>query len=63
MLERHLAAGDSPQSVIPRRRSAEMATCDCPCGRCCGCDACGCGCACSSHRTAVAMERRESRTS
>ena len=53
-LERHLAAGDPPQSVIPKGRSIEMATCDCSCGQCCGCDACGCGCACSSHRRAVA---------
>jgi len=53
-LERHLAAGDPPQSVIPRGRSVEMATCDCACGQCCGCDACSCGCACSSHRRAVA---------
>lgn len=49
-LERHLAAGDPPQSLITRGRSVEMATCDCPCGGCCGCRACGCGCACSSHR-------------
>ena len=62
-LERHLAAGDSPQSVIPQERSAEMATCNCSCGQCCGCVACGCGCACSSHRLAEAMERRGSRTS
>ena len=60
-LERHLAAGDPPQSVIPRGRSVEMATCDCPCGQCCGCSACGCGCACSSHRRAVGHERRASR--
>ena len=58
-LERHLVAGDPPQSVIPRGRSIDMASCDCPCGQCCGCDACGCGCACSSHRRAVAVERRE----
>jgi len=49
-LERHLASGALPQSVIPRRRSTTMAICDCSCGQCCGCDACGCGCACSSHR-------------
>ena len=60
-LERHLAAGDPPQSVIPQGRSIEMATCDCPCGQCCGCEACGCGCACSSHRRAVTAERRDSR--
>jgi DNA-binding transcriptional MerR regulator len=62
-LERHLTAGDSPQSVIPHGRSAEMTTCNCSCGQCCGCGACGCGCACSSHRLAEAMERRGSRTS
>ncbi|MBI3748361.1 MAG: MerR family DNA-binding transcriptional regulator [Chloroflexi bacterium] len=56
-LERHLAAGDPPQSVILRGRSIEMATCDCSCGPCCGCDACGCGCACSSHRRAVSGDR------
>jgi MerR family transcriptional regulator, copper efflux regulator len=59
-LERHLAAGDPPQSVIPQARSTEMATCDCPCGHCCGCSACGCGCACSSHRGAVVRDRRAS---
>jgi len=48
-LERHLAAGDPPQAVIPHGRSDEMATCDCPCGQCCGCSACGCGCPCASH--------------
>lgn len=48
-LQRHLAAGDPPQSIIPQRRSIDMATCDCPCGQCCGCDACGCGCPCASH--------------
>ncbi|HEX7949574.1 MAG TPA: MerR family DNA-binding transcriptional regulator [Candidatus Limnocylindrales bacterium] len=53
-LERHLAAGDPPQSVIPLGRRTEMATCDCPCGQCCGCSACACGCACSSHRPAGA---------
>ena len=53
-LERHLAAGDPPQSVIPRGKEIKMATCSCACGRCCGCDACGCGCACSSHEMAVA---------
>ncbi len=58
-LERHLAAGDLPQSVIPRGRSDDMATCDCPCGQCCGCSACACGCACSSHRRAVARDRHE----
>lgn len=57
-LERHLAAGDPPQSVIPRGRSNEMATCDCPCGQCCGCSACACGCACSSHREVVTPDRR-----
>lgn len=62
-LERHLAAGEPPQSVIPRGRSVEMATCNCSCGQCCGCDACGCGCSCSTHRLAQAMERRGSRTS
>ena len=60
-LEQHLAAGVPPQSVIPRGRSVEMATCDCPCGQCCGCSACGCGCACSSHRSAVTRDRRASR--
>ena len=59
-LERHLAAGDPPQSVIPRERSIEMATCDCPCGQCCGCSACGCGCACSSHRQAAGRDSRAS---
>ena len=49
-LERHLAAGDPPQTAIPDRRRIDMTTCDCPCGQCCGCGACGCGCACSSHR-------------
>ena len=58
-LERHLAAGDLPQTVIPRGRSIEMATCDCSCGQCCGCDACGCGCVCSSHGMAEAGDRRE----
>lgn len=56
-LERHLAGGDAPQSVIPHARSTGIATCDCPCGQCCGCSACGCGCACSSHRLAEAMDR------
>lgn len=60
-LEGHLAAGNPPQSVIPRAGSVEMATCDCSCGGCCGCDACGCGCACSSHRRAVTGGRRELR--
>lgn len=63
-LERHLAAGDPPQSVIPRGRSLEMATvttCDCPCGQCCGCSACGCGCACASHRAAPARDGRAPR--
>lgn len=60
-LERHLAAGDPPQSVIPHGRSVEMATCDCSCGQCCGCNACGCGCACSSHGGAVAGDCREPR--
>ena len=59
-LEGHLAAGNPPQSVIPRVGSVEMATCDCSCGQCCGCDACGCGCACSSHRRVVAVDHRES---
>lgn len=51
-LERHLMAGDPPQSAIPRARtrSVAMASCDCPCGHCCGCSACGCGCACASHQ-------------
>jgi len=57
VLERHLAAGDPPQSVIPRGRSLEMATCDCTCGQCCGCSACGCGCGCASHGSAVTRER------
>lgn len=56
-LERHLKAGDSPESVIPRGRRIELATCDCACGQCCGCDACGCGCSCSSHGKAVAGDR------
>ena len=60
-LERHLAAGDPPQSVIPHGRSVEMATCNCSCGGCCGCDACGCGCACSSHGGPEAGDRREPR--
>jgi len=60
-LERHLAAGDAPQSVIPQARSTEVAICDCPCGRCCGCSACGCGCSCSSHRQPAARGRRASR--
>jgi DNA-binding transcriptional MerR regulator len=62
-LERHLAAGDPPQSVIPRGRSLEMtttATCDCPCGQCCGCSACGCGCDCSSHSAPVARDQHAS---
>lgn len=62
-LERHLAAGDPPQSVIPHGRSSEMATRDCPCGQCCGCGARGCGLAWSSHRLAEAMEHRGSQTS
>lgn len=63
-LERHLAAGDPPQSAIPRGRSLEMltmTTCDCPCGQCCGCSACGCVCACSSHGGPAARDRRASR--
>ena len=48
-LERHLAAGDPPQTAIPGGRRTDMATCDCPCGQCCGCGDCGCGCVCSSH--------------
>jgi DNA-binding transcriptional MerR regulator len=48
-LERHLAAGEPPQSVIPDRRRSLMASCDCACGQCCGCEACGCGCPCASH--------------
>jgi len=48
-VERHLATGDSPQSVISPERSIQMATCDCSCGQCCGCDACGCACPCASH--------------
>lgn len=62
-LERHLTAGDLPQSVIPRGRSVEMARCDCPCGQCCGCSACGCGCACSSHGLAVARGQGAARKS
>jgi len=58
-LERHLVAGEPPQSVIPSGRSVHMATCDCPCGQCCGCSACGCGCACSSHRSDGTRERHE----
>ena len=58
-LERHLAAGRSPQSVIPFGRSIAIASCDCTCGQCCGCDACGCGCACSSHRGVGAADGRE----
>ena len=58
-LERHLMAGDSPQSVIPLGRRVHMASCDCPCGQCCGCSACGCGCACSSHRGTGTRDRRE----
>jgi DNA-binding transcriptional MerR regulator len=58
-LERHLVAGDPPQSVIPRGKEIKMATCTCACGRCCGCDACGCACACSSHEVAGAGDRRE----
>lgn len=59
-LERHLLAGDLPQWVIPVERSAPMATCDCPCGQCCGCNACGCGCACSSHANSEADRGRGS---
>lgn len=62
-LERHLAAGDPPQSVIPRGRSLDMATCDCSCRQCCGCSACGCGCGCASHRSVAAREQRASRHS
>ena len=50
-LERHLAAGEPPQSLIGHEGSLRMAVCDCGCGMCCGCSACGCGCACSSHRS------------
>lgn len=57
VLERHLAAGDLPQSVIPRVERVEMTACDCTCGQCCGCSACGCGCGCSSHRSAVTRDR------
>jgi MerR family copper efflux transcriptional regulator len=60
-LERHVAAGDPPQSVIPRGRSIEIATCDCSCGQCCGCDACGCVCSCSSHGRMAAGDRHEPR--
>lgn len=56
VLERHLADGDPPQSVIPQGRSLAMATCDCSCGQCCGCGACGCGCACASHRSALVRD-------
>ncbi|NJD29538.1 MAG: MerR family DNA-binding transcriptional regulator [Chloroflexi bacterium] len=61
MLERHLIAGELPQSVIPQGRSIEMTSCDCACGQCCGCSACGCGCACSSHRWGVARGKRTAR--
>ena len=61
VLERHLAAGDLPQSVIPQGRSTEMATCDCPCGQCCGCSACSCGCPCASHGRGVARGKRPAR--
>ena len=60
-LERHLAAGDPPQTVIPRERSIAMVVCDCPCGQCCGCSACGCGCSCASHRQAASRDRLTSR--
>ena len=49
-IERHLAAGDLPQTAIASGGRTDMAACDCSCGQCCGCGACGCGCGCSSHR-------------